>query len=137
MTRLPTHRRKERDASGKVTRTRPLFPYPQVAKYKGSFQARHRQQVKSDAAPDEAWETFHLRFYKDVAPNGADACGTRRATPVRVSMDHPGWCLPGSPRDSLKHFRRRFEEQITRRPQVWTGALNHEDGHHPIGGVHR
>jgi hypothetical protein len=25
-----------RDARGKVTRTRPLFPYPQVAKYKGS-----------------------------------------------------------------------------------------------------
>jgi hypothetical protein len=25
-----------RDASGKVIRTRPLFPYPQVAKYKGS-----------------------------------------------------------------------------------------------------
>jgi feruloyl esterase len=25
-----------RDSSGKVTRTRPLFPYPQVAKYKGS-----------------------------------------------------------------------------------------------------
>ena len=25
-----------RDQSGKVTRTRPLFPYPQVAKYKGS-----------------------------------------------------------------------------------------------------
>jgi hypothetical protein len=25
-----------RDGSGKVTRTRPLFPYPQVAKYKGS-----------------------------------------------------------------------------------------------------
>jgi pimeloyl-ACP methyl ester carboxylesterase len=26
----------KRDASGKVTRTRPLFPYPQVTKYKGS-----------------------------------------------------------------------------------------------------
>jgi Tannase and feruloyl esterase len=26
----------KRDANGKVTRTRPLFPYPQVAKYKGS-----------------------------------------------------------------------------------------------------
>ena len=26
----------KRDASGKVTRTRPLFPYPQTAKYKGS-----------------------------------------------------------------------------------------------------
>lgn len=26
----------KRDASGKVVRTRPLFPYPQVAKYKGS-----------------------------------------------------------------------------------------------------
>ena len=25
----------KRDASGKVTRTRPLFPYPQIAKYKG------------------------------------------------------------------------------------------------------
>jgi len=25
-----------RDASGKVTRTRPLFPYPQIAKYKGT-----------------------------------------------------------------------------------------------------
>jgi hypothetical protein len=25
----------KRDASGKVTRTRPLFPYPQVSKYKG------------------------------------------------------------------------------------------------------
>ena len=26
----------KRDASGKVIRTRPLFPYPQLAKYKGS-----------------------------------------------------------------------------------------------------
>jgi feruloyl esterase len=26
----------KRDASGKVIRTRPLFPYPQAAKYKGS-----------------------------------------------------------------------------------------------------
>ena len=26
----------KRDASGKVIRTRPLYPYPQVAKYKGS-----------------------------------------------------------------------------------------------------
>ena len=25
-----------RDQSGKIVRTRPLFPYPQVAKYKGS-----------------------------------------------------------------------------------------------------
>ena len=26
----------KRDGSGEVVRTRPLFPYPQVAKYKGS-----------------------------------------------------------------------------------------------------
>jgi feruloyl esterase len=26
----------KRDESGKIVRTRPLFPYPQVAKYKGS-----------------------------------------------------------------------------------------------------
>ena len=26
----------KRDASGKVIRSRPLFPYPQAAKYKGS-----------------------------------------------------------------------------------------------------
>ena len=35
----------------------------------------------------------------------------------------------------LKDFRGRFEEQITRRPLIATGALDHENGHHGAGNV--
>ena len=37
----------KRDASGKVTRTRPLFPYPQVAKYKGSGSTDEEKNFRS------------------------------------------------------------------------------------------
>lgn len=36
----------KRDASGKVTRTRPLFPYPDVAKYKGSGSTDEERNFK-------------------------------------------------------------------------------------------
>ena len=37
----------KRDASGKVTRTRPLFPYPQFAKYKGSGSTDEEKNFRS------------------------------------------------------------------------------------------
>jgi len=37
----------KRDASGKVIRTRPLFPYPQVAKYKGSGSTDEEKNFRS------------------------------------------------------------------------------------------
>lgn len=37
----------KRDKDGKVTRTRPLFPYPQVAKYKGSGSTDDEKNFKS------------------------------------------------------------------------------------------
>ncbi len=42
-----------RDRSGKVTRTRPLYPYPQVAKYKGSGSTDDAENFMS-RAPDAA-----------------------------------------------------------------------------------
>jgi feruloyl esterase len=41
-----------RDRSGKVTRTRPLFPYPQVAKYKGSGSTDDAENFES-STPSE------------------------------------------------------------------------------------
>jgi Tannase and feruloyl esterase len=40
----------KRDASGKIVRTRPLFPYPQVAKYKGSGSTDEENNFISTAA---------------------------------------------------------------------------------------
>jgi len=37
----------KRDASGKVFRTRALFPYPQVAKYKGSGSTDEEKNFRS------------------------------------------------------------------------------------------
>jgi hypothetical protein len=37
----------KRDAGGKVVRTRPLFPYPQVAKYKGSGSMDEEKNFRS------------------------------------------------------------------------------------------
>jgi hypothetical protein len=37
----------KRDAGGKVVRTRPLFPYPQVAKYKGSGSTDEEKNFRS------------------------------------------------------------------------------------------
>ena len=41
-----------RDPSGKVTRTRPLFPYPQVAKYKGSGSTDEAENFVSSPPAD-------------------------------------------------------------------------------------
>ena len=41
-----------RDRSGKVTRTRPLFPYPQVAKYKGSGSTDEAENFVSSSPAD-------------------------------------------------------------------------------------
>jgi hypothetical protein len=41
-----------RDGSGKVTRTRPLFPYPQVAKYKGSGSTDEAENFVSSTPAD-------------------------------------------------------------------------------------
>ena len=41
-----------RDGSGKVTRTRPLFPYPQVAKYKGSGSTDEAENFVSSSPAD-------------------------------------------------------------------------------------
>ena len=38
----------KRDANGKVTRTRPLFPYPQTAKYKGSGSTDEEKNFRSN-----------------------------------------------------------------------------------------
>jgi feruloyl esterase len=40
-----------RDSSGKVTRTRPLFPFPQVAKHKGSGSTDAAENFVSSPAP--------------------------------------------------------------------------------------
>jgi feruloyl esterase len=37
----------KRDASGKVIRTRPLFPYPQSAKYEGSGNKDEEKNFRS------------------------------------------------------------------------------------------
>ena len=37
----------EPDASGKVIRTRPLFPYPQIAKYKGTGSTDEEKNFRS------------------------------------------------------------------------------------------
>ena len=41
-----------RDGSGKVTRTRPLFPYPQVARYKGSGSTDEAENFVSSSPAD-------------------------------------------------------------------------------------
>ena len=41
----------KRDASGKVIRTRPLFPYPQAAKYKGSGSTDEEKSFMSKEFP--------------------------------------------------------------------------------------
>jgi feruloyl esterase len=41
-----------RDGSGKVTRTRPLFPYPQVAKYKGTGSTDEAENFVSSPPAD-------------------------------------------------------------------------------------
>jgi len=37
----------KRDAAGKVIRTRPLFPYPQAAQYKGSGSTDEEKHFRS------------------------------------------------------------------------------------------
>jgi hypothetical protein len=41
-----------RDGSGKVTRTRPLFPYPQVARYKGGGSTDEAENFVSSSTAD-------------------------------------------------------------------------------------
>jgi feruloyl esterase len=41
-----------RDRGGKVTRTRPLFPYPQVAKYKGEGSTDEAENFASRSPAD-------------------------------------------------------------------------------------
>jgi feruloyl esterase len=41
-----------RDGSGKVIRTRPLFPYPQLAKYKGSGNTDEAENFVSSSPAD-------------------------------------------------------------------------------------
>jgi feruloyl esterase len=41
-----------RDQNGKVTRTRPLFPYPQVAKYKGNGSSDQAENFVSSSPAD-------------------------------------------------------------------------------------
>ena len=41
-----------RDQSGKVIRTRPLFPYPQVARYKGSGSTDEAENFVSSSPAD-------------------------------------------------------------------------------------
>jgi feruloyl esterase len=41
-----------RDAGGKVIRTRPLFPYPQVARYKGSGSSDEAENFVSSSPAD-------------------------------------------------------------------------------------
>jgi feruloyl esterase len=41
-----------RDHAGKVIRTRPLFPYPQIAKYKGSGSTDDAENFASSTTAD-------------------------------------------------------------------------------------
>src|SRR5438552_4091309 len=41
-----------------------------------------------------------------------------------------------SPGVFLKNLRGGFEEQVTRGPEIRTGALDHEDGHQAVGWIH-